>query len=39
MELQGAYGLDEIVYTKPFEFTTVYEGKRWKWFANVLFSF
>ncbi len=39
LELEGAYGIDEIVYTKPYEFTTVYEGKQWKWFGSVLFSF
>ena len=39
LSLTGAYGLDEVVYTKPFEFTTVYEGERWKWYGSVLFGF
>jgi hypothetical protein len=37
---EAAYGLDDVVYRDPFNaFTTFYEGKRWKFYGSVLFSF
>jgi len=37
---ETAYGLDDVVYQDPFNtFTTFYEGKRWKFYGSILFSF
>jgi hypothetical protein len=37
---EAAYGLDDVVYRDPFNaFTTFYEGKSWKFYGSVLFSF
>jgi len=37
---EAAYGLDDVVYTDPFnELMTFYEGNSWKFYGSILFSF
>jgi len=37
---EAAYGLNDVVYRDPFNtFATFYEGKEWKYYGSILFSF
>jgi hypothetical protein len=37
---EAAYGLDDVVYRDPFNtFAVFYEGKDWKYYGSILFSF
>jgi hypothetical protein len=37
---EAAYGLDDVLYRDPFNtFTTFYEGKSWKFYGSILFTF
>ena len=40
VSVEGAYGLNDVEFNDPFdEFKTFYEGKKWKFYGSVLFSF
>ncbi len=40
VSFEAAYGLNDVEYTDPFnELQTFYEGKDWKFYGSVLFSF
>jgi hypothetical protein len=40
VSFEAAYGLNDVQYTDPFDReTTFYEGKDWKFYGSVLFSF
>lgn len=40
ISFEGAYGLNDIEYTDPFNNQkTYYEGKNWKFYGSVLFNF
>jgi hypothetical protein len=37
---EAAYGLNDVEYRDPFNtFATFYEGKEWKYYGSILFSF
>jgi outer membrane protein assembly factor BamA len=40
VSFEAAYGLNDVEYTDPFNSEmTFYEGKKWKFYGSVLFSF
>lgn len=39
VSFEAAYGLNDVRYTDPFGEMTFYEGKDWKFYGSVLFSF
>ncbi len=38
--IEGAYGLNDVVYSDPFNMAvTFYEGRNWKFYGSILFGF